>query len=67
MLLRKEFLTMQKSERCKNCNKSIMCGLEANGKTIFGCQEPFCTFSPVVENEIRNALIKEYENAGKNT
>jgi hypothetical protein len=66
MRLRKEFLIMQIKEECKNCTKSRIKS-DGRGNVVFGCQEPFCIFEPIVENPFRDGAIEAYKDGGKNS
>ena len=57
---------MNTKSECKNCTKSRIYGLDLNGKVIFGCQDIFCIFDPIVDNDIRNSIIEMYEKQGVN-
>lgn len=58
---------MQFKEKCKNCTKAIPYGIDALGKTMFGCKNIICIFEPIVENPYHSFIIGENTDGGKNT
>ena len=59
---------MQKTDKCVNCTKSVVCGRNYCGEIVWGCQNPICIFEPIVENPLRDAIIKELNrNVRKNS
>lgn len=51
---------MQFKDKCEFCTKSQCVGKNNEGKLQFGCNNSFCIFDPIVDNDYRTQLKAEY-------
>ena len=52
---------------CITCTKSTFCGRDNNNNILFGCKNPFCVKEEITDMTLRNEVIKELQNNGKNS
>ena len=53
---------MQIKPICENCAKSSYCGQDATGGLLFGCNNSFCVFEPIINNSFRDEMKEIYKN-----